>query len=565
MNLKYNLPGWSLYAPLLGVMLAAGWLLPNHYPPWSTFHSSAWVAAGLILVACWRLSLDAAPVAVSTPTLFLAVVALIPWLQYSIGLVPLPSAALMGSMYLLGLAASFAFGEHWQRAQPGAPAAMMLVAASAASLVSVGLQIYQWLGFARDLDLLDIWVFPSTGDRPFANLGQPNLLASLLLWGLLGIAFAWHKGWLGRRSAAGLAGTILFGVALTESRTALVTLTLGVLAVSLLRFDFLERKVVRGVQAAYFLYLLCLAGLEPLGRLLGREGAATLLERSAGEIRLSLWQMALDAASHRPWLGFGWNQSNDGFLLVFPAYPHLANRYFEHSHNLALDLLVWAGAPLALVLLIACALWLRRVARSASDLPQLLTVAALGVMLVHAMLEMPLHQGYFLWPFGVLAGAATARIAPTSIASIPRRTAAVAIFGLAAVLAALVHDYLRVEAAFSELRFELQHIGRDHDQRPPPTLLLTDWADFIAMSRDMPRAGMSEAQIKNWKDLLVYNSSPLAFRKVVGALALNGHVQEARFWDERSCALLHSSLCNRFVSEWLSAVPAAAPPSTAPR
>jgi hypothetical protein len=47
-------------------------------------------------------------------------------------------------------------------------------------------------------------------------------------------------------------------------------------------------------------------------------------------------------------------------------------------------------------------------------------------------------------------------------------------------------------------------------------------------------------------------------RKVIGALALNGRIEEARLWDERTCTLLEASLCNRFLREWVSA-PAPAP------
>ena len=31
--------------------LALGWLLPNHYRPWVSFHSDAWIAAVLLLGA----------------------------------------------------------------------------------------------------------------------------------------------------------------------------------------------------------------------------------------------------------------------------------------------------------------------------------------------------------------------------------------------------------------------------------------------------------------------------------------------------------------------------------
>jgi hypothetical protein len=559
MDFRQDIKGPSPYGALLVVVLAAGWLLPNHYPPWNTFHSSAWVASALTALAFWQLANDSSPVRLSRAAVFLAATALIPWAQYAAGIVALPSAALLDSLYLVGLAAAFVLGEHWDRAGPRYAAGAILVAACMASVASVGLQTYQWLGLAEQVDLMDFWIFPNGSSRPVANIGQPNQLASLLLWGLLGAAWAWHKGWIGRVVATAVAAFILFGVALTESRTACVTLTAGILWISIWRPDFLERNAVRWAQALYAGYLACLFGLAPLGRAMGLQTSLTVLERTAGEVRWSLWRLALDAASQRPWEGFGWNQFNAGFLAVFPKYPAFIDWYAEQSHNLALDLIVWVGWPLALVLLGCVAIWLRKVARTISDTEQFLTVAALGVMLVHAMLELPLHYGYFLWPFGVLAGSASARLSLPQVASVARRGAVAFVCVLSVLVGLIVHDYFALESAFVELRFQLLHIGRNHDERPPQTFLLTDWTAFVVMSRTVPKPGMSDAQISKWEALMLYNTSPLAFRKVVGALVLNGRSEEAKYWADRYCAVISAKLCKGILNEWVA--PAAQPTS----
>ncbi|WBY00108.1 Wzy polymerase domain-containing protein [Ramlibacter tataouinensis] len=549
MPFKRDLRNVSLYAVLLTVALAVGWLLPNHYPPWNTFHSNAWIAGVLCVIALWRTV--AASVRLSVLPLVVAGVALVPWLQYAAGLLPLADSALVGSLYMLGLAAALAVGEQWSRQRPDEPASLVLSAAALAALVSVALQIYQWLGFAQAPELTDIWIFPSTGGRPYANLGQPNQLASLLLWGLLGIALAWHKRWLRGWLATGLAAVILFGVALTESRTALLTLTLCAMGLAARRPAFIERRMALIALGLYLGYVTCLFGLEPLGRLAGKPDASlTVFHRSAGELRWLLWDMALDAASRQPWFGFGWGQTNEAYLLVHPWHPVPPQFYVEQSHNLLLDLVLWAGWPLASVLAVAGAWWFWRVVRSVRSLAQLITTAALAVMLVHAMLELPLHHGYFLWPFGLLAGAASAKLELKPLLQVPRRIGAAVIVALASVLVIVVHDYLRVESAFSELRFQLQRIGTGHDETPPPTLLLAEWSAFIEMSRAVPHAGMSMEEIDHWQQLLLYNTSPLAFRKVIAALMLNGHVEQARFWADRACAVMPPPACRNQLREW---------------
>lgn len=541
----------SLYDALLTIALAAGWLLPNHYPPWSAFHSNAWVACVLAVAALRVVTIIPQPIRLSILGVALAALAMVPWVQHAVGLLPLRSSAIMGFLYMLGFAAAFILGEHWNRFAPGRPAALILIAACIAAVVSVGLATYQWLGLTQEHGLVDIWVLHSAeGDRPYANLGQPNQLASLLLWGLLGTGWLWYRRWIGLGGGLVLAAVILFGVALTESRTALLTLTVSVALVSIRRWQFLERHIVRGIQALYVYYLACLLGHAQLGHLLGLETSLTMLARSNGELRFALWGMALDASTVSPWLGFGWGRANEGFFQVFLHHPVFVNLYFEHSHNLPLDLVLWFGWPLGLGLTLYGASWLLRIFLSISCTEQLLTAAALAVMLIHAMLEFPLHYGYYLWPFGVLAGAATASMDTRKIYSLPRRAALTMIALILLASGIIVRDYLKVEAAFSELRFQIQHIGTGHDETLPDTILLTDWPRVIALARSTPRTGMSDEEIRDWEALLSYNTSPLAFRKVIGALMLNGRPDKAAMWAARSCWLLPNKACRTLIDEW---------------
>ncbi|HZY17142.1 MAG TPA: Wzy polymerase domain-containing protein [Ramlibacter sp.] len=559
MNLNREIQGASLGPIILALVMALGWLLPNHYKPWNTFHTSAWIAGALLGLAFWRLAVAREPIRISGAALALLIAALIPSAQHAVGLQPLRGEVIVNSLYLAGFAGAFIIGEHWSRQRPGDAAGLVLMAACIAAVVSVGLQIYQWLGHATNPEWRQFWIFPSGTRRPYANLGQPNQLGSLLLWGLLGTAWAWHKRWIRPGVAIGLAVLILFGVALCESRTALLTLTLLVVFLTLRRPAFVPRNAARVVQALYVWHLVCLFGLEPLNTLMGQQPELSMFARSAGDLRWSIWRMALDAALERPWLGYGWNHTNEAYLQVFPRHPQLADAYLEQSHNLVLDLMLWVGIPLAAVLVLLGSWYLWKLARSVSTMEQLLTAGALAVLLVHAMLELPLHHGYFLWPFALLAGSGAARLQWPSAARLPRTVAVAATVALATASAAVVHDYLQVASAFTELRFQLMRIGRNHDETPPPTLLLREWTDFIEMSRVPPKAGMTQAQIEHWKDLLIYNTSPLAFRKVVGAYALNGHPEQARYWAERSCAVLPPVQCKAVAKEWMPAEPQAAP------
>lgn len=84
-----------------------------------------------------------------------------------------------------------------------------------AALISVWLALYQWT-----LQPSNIWIadLPPNA-RPFANLAQPNQLATLLSMGLAAVLFFYEKHTLHRISSSLLALLLLFGIALTQSRT----------------------------------------------------------------------------------------------------------------------------------------------------------------------------------------------------------------------------------------------------------------------------------------------------------------------------------------------------------
>lgn len=555
---------WPLFGAGLLLLTATGWLLPNHYLPWRTFHSSVWIAACLLLASGYVLTVSRGTLALSRASFFLLVVSTTPWVQYAAGALPLTSEALVVSLHLFGFAVAFTIGHNWNRLEPGQPVGYILMAACAASAVSVGLQLFQWLGLTRDFGMMDIWVMQMNEEyRPYANLGQPNQLASLQLWGVLGSAWLSYRYRVRLCVAAPLAAFILLGVALTESRTALVSLTLAVAAVSVFRFEGFPHRLRATAIALYAWYLVCLFGKDFLARTIGLETAFSMLVRSQGEVRLQLWKFGLDASTAFPWLGSGWGRANAGFFQVVENHPRFENFYFEHSHNLPLDILIWVGWPMGVLILAAVIWWLWTKLRQTKDLPQHFAFAALVVMLIHAMLELPLHHGYFLWPFALLAGTLEYRSGDSNRFLLRKPAIHLVAAPLIAVSAIVVHDYFKIEAAFEELRFEVANIVWDHQPAAPKTLLLVDWPRAIALTRMTPTSGMAPETIRYWEALVYYNTAPLPMRKLIGALTLNGRAEEGQLWARRTCWLLEKKACEPLADEWTPALKAPASSNTA--
>ena len=74
----------------------------------------------------------------------------------------------------------------------------------------------------------------------------------------------------------------------------------------------------------------------------------------------------LDAISRAPWLGYGWNEMSVAQSLVAPDHPAV-REMVDHSHNMLLDLMVWNGVPLGLLMFGVFVWWFWRHLRACSD------------------------------------------------------------------------------------------------------------------------------------------------------------------------------------------------------
>jgi len=534
------LVGWA-------IALAIAWLLPNHYPPWSTFHMDAWMAFVLLLAAAAVIVRSTVPQVwhgISVLAVFLITVSAF---QYGAGLILSPGTAWISSAYLIGFLCALLTGARWESASPSQLADGLFLAIGIATVVSVGLQLHQWLG----LNLLDIWSMGDGFGRPFANFGQPNNLGTFLLWGLL--AAAW--GVIGKRlsgwSALFFAAYLLFGLALTQSRTAWLAVALLIAASWVWRRLWPDRRWPWVVTGLGLYFAVCVMSLGDLNHLLGLTLSTDVgdIVRISSEQRPAVWALFLDAALQRPWLGYGWNQVALAQLTASIDHPAL-HTVFSHSHNLFLDLVLWCGIPFGLFvsLYLIRWFWLRlRAVRCAADAVLMLVLVVVGN---HAMLELPLHHAYFLLPTGLVMGALQIRLQVRPILAAGRWSSVSIWLVSALLLGFLIRDYSRVETSYQALRFEWARIKYQTRGTPPEVLLLTQWRDFIALARFEPPGHMTVQELDWLRKVNSTTPSTGGFHKLAAALAMNKQPTEAQLWLRRACKIVSATQCEALRSAW---------------
>lgn len=301
--------------------------------------------------------------------------------------------------------------------------------------------------------------------RAVGNLRQPNHLSSVLLWASIGVAALLTLGRLRWRNALPLLALLVFGVVLTASRTGLVSVLL------LAAWGALDRRLPRPARglllAAPLFYALAWLGMAQWAASSSHAfgGTQRLAEGDISSSRFGIWANTLALIAREPWVGVGFGEFNLAWTLT--PFPQRPTAFFDHTHNLPLQLLVELGVPLggAVLLLLLWALWRAAHAgwaRSSAVTPDNATqrVAVLMVLMIglHSLLEYPLWYSYFLLPAAWVWGFAMAGVDASQAAGAKATRGAatatpwapLAWVGVAAVVLTIgsVLDYLRVAAIF---------------------------------------------------------------------------------------------------------------------
>jgi len=529
------------------LFVAWGWLLPNTNIPWVAFHRDAWVASGMALIAV----VIAIRVRERTPwhwmALLTAGMACIPLLQFQFGLLPFAGIAWISTAYVLGFLVAMLSGALWAQRNALEAADALFLATGVAATLSVGLALYQWLL----LNFLGIWVLsPYIGLRSFGNLGQPNQLATLFVWGLLACGWALRRGYIRLSVATLWWGFLLIGITLTQSRTTWVVLTAFVMLLWYWRGLWTDARIKWVVAGLIVFFLALNAALAPASHALLLEAPPELLKKTLNESRPAIWAMFLDATMERPWFGYGWTQVSLAQMIIAPGHPEMVGTTFSHAHNLFIDFVLFMGWPLGLLATVGVLAWmagqLRRVA-AMEDALLLLVLVAVGI---HAMVELPLHYAYFLLPSGLVMGILHTRNSPPARLHSPRWVFASLSSGAIALLAVIIVDYLEVESNYTAMRFESARIGTLPPLPPPDVIMLTQMREVLRMARFKVDRGMTEEQLQWMRDVTGHHASLTNLHSLGVALGLNNHKEEAQAHVTRICDTVTMFQCEIAKRAW---------------
>ena len=376
-----------------------------------------------------------------------------------------PLLCLVAACFVAALGARVAQGGGRDGLQAFAPFAIGMVAIGVISALIAVIQVYipKWA---------DGVVIAQTGiaGRAVGNLRQSNHLASLLVWSAIALVplVEWRRlpRWLG----GVLLVLIMVAVVLSGSRTGLYA-GAGVLVL----WGLVDGRLSGSTRIALLATL-----VFPLGVLSWpwlsthfsfiphAVGAATR-GADGDSSHFAIWKNVVEMIRQQPLQGVGWGEFN--FAWTLTPFPHRPTAFFDHTHDLVLQLVVELGIPLALLVL-GLMVWalvqgMRRAWATQGEAGHGARAAWMMILMIaiHSLDEYPLWYAYFLlpaaWAWGFTLGSGPAPetlsgvvgsppVEPGKLIRLGSEGNALRWFGGAMVAVALVStwDYWRVSTIF---------------------------------------------------------------------------------------------------------------------
>lgn len=531
-------------------LLFFSWVTPNHYQPWLSFHGELAAAVGGLIGAAWIIfGMNGPTQRIPRIAAGVLLASLIPLAQLAFGLVAFGGDALLVAMYVAGLGLAQLIGFKAAASVDASRAmAPMAWTVLVGSLWSVGLALYQWQG----LGFLEFAVIGITdGMRPYANLIQPNQLATLLVLGLLSATYLFEIGKLNTVVCVVVLLAGGFGVAMTLSRVGLLEVLIAAAVLLARRTNVTNRRLtrIRVLIGVALVLAMQFAWHEVQGKSPMNINRSSTELSSAGTRPLH-WQSMLDAIGRKPLTGWGAEGVSEAQYTVSLDHP-ASHETIGYSHNLVLDLLVWTGVPIGLGLTIALAWWFWRAWRNVRDAGTLVALCFVITGVVHALVEFPLYYTYFLLPIGYVMGIVGFVTMPSATFKVPRWLAPTVLAAVAAATTLVAVDYFRLESDVRNLRFSQAHIGPHWSSEQHTKMrALTQLEHFWTFANQPEHRHMSEVELNETRAVVKRFPARNNILHLAVALALNGKPAEAAEHLSRACAINPESSCDFIKAAW---------------
>ncbi|MDU4392414.1 MAG: Wzy polymerase domain-containing protein [Acinetobacter ursingii] len=515
----------AFFLLLASILISLAWLSPDHAFPWLTFSSEMLSFATVLSLMA---GLSDQNFRVSKIQWLALPITIIPLLQWMCGLVLDFSSALLFSFYLLAFwlvtVAGYNLALQTDRAKLFTHICYVLLITSVISSV---IAILQWLNLDQYMyGVMEL----RAGNRPFANFAQPNNMSTFLVMGLMACLYLFEQQKL-KKSLLILASVlILFAIALSQSRTAWVVCLFFMAYWTYQAYKNQVRLRIPYMLLWVVTFAAMIAILPIINNFISALGATQIVETASvaeratsGYLRFEIWTQMLLAIQQHPLSGYGWGQTSLAQLTIFNLHP--SHEWVTSGHNIFLDIIVWNGLPIGLLIIGYMTCWILWLNHKATSLESIIALLMVGAILIHALLEFPLRYAYFLFPLGFLLGFVQSQ-SPELKTSILSKYVIRAVVMIGGILILLIWRDYTVYKLNNGLAFR--------GEQPTQTVLgstdiyvLTQFKDRLLWLQMNPTTQLSDAELTQLAQMVKNRASPYNLHKYAQLLLANGKAHEA--------------------------------------
>ena len=513
---------------LSAILLLLAWLLPIHTTPWTTFGSELLSVMSALALLSAFIHKD---LKIPRPQMVALPILLIPFVQFGFGQIIYFSNALLCTAYIalfwlmVIIGYNLAIGEKGQREQVFK---VFCVLVFTGAILSSIIAISQWLGvngYLRPFSNVLI------GNRPYANFAQPNNLATFICMGVFAILYLYEKKILPSLVLAPSTFIFLLTIALTQSRTAWVVCIFTLIYLTIKQFGQAKRFGFPKLLAWVGVFIIIIAWLPILNQFIASATdhqvmqTSSVVERAtSGYLRLDMWNQALIAIGQHPWFGYGWNQTGMAQIAAFDSFP--SHEWYKTAHNVILDLLIWNGIPIGGLIIIYVVFWLSWLNKGVKEPVSIAASLMVCAILIHALLEYPIHYAYFLLPLGFLLGLIQAQYPRLPTVNLKSSVIVTVIIIGVLLVGAIYRDYIiyRQQSVFVSKKTLTTSQQQVMNQE---IYILTQFKERVWWIGLNPYTKMSEQKLQYLGRMVANLASAYDINKYAQVLAFNGKKAEA--------------------------------------
>lgn len=501
------------------------WLNPTHVFPWVSSNNEFAIFLSLVLL-CFYSVVKKNKFFINNSHVIVLIISIIPLVQFFVGKIYFFGEALVSFIYVfsfgLALIIGFNIGKSTEKNNFYFILSSMFVFCG---LLSIYMQLTQWLMFGEFVVFI---VELPLGARPSANFAQPNILATFYILSICSLIYLYEKSYIKGLVLFLAFLFFIFGVALTQSRTPWVY-TISLLVWFLWKGKTFESKInFNKLVVGSILYFIAFLIIPYLSKIIKFEQEKDgLIRFSGGYDRLGMWYQLLVALKNKPWFGYGWNQVSTAQVETIREVPFYV--WTEHSHNILLDLLIWNGIPIGILIILFFSIWLYRLGKNTNTKESFWFLALIGAVLVHGMLEFPLEYAFFLIPIGLLLGGVESEYGKESNFMITHIYIKIILILMLFIYALVFMEYRRLEKEIEVARYRDLKIGSYEQSLNDKIniLFLTQLDARLKLIELSPYSGMSKKQLEFIKNTSYRYANLAALEKYTVCLFLNGDYAEA--------------------------------------